>query len=63
MSEGYPIYSSFPSAPIWASVPEVWGWGHLHRKAGKVDNTVGDQEEHGDNRSYGVQLANKQREL
>jgi len=55
--------SSSTSAPIWASVPEVWSRRHLHREAGKVDNTVGNQEEHGDNRSYGVQLPNKQGEL
>lgn len=55
------LFLSFAS--IWASVPEVWSRCHLHREAGKVDNTVGNQEEHGDNGSNGVQLPKKQSEL
>ena len=43
--------------------PEVWSRGYLHCKAGEVDDTVGDQEEHGDKGSNGVEVANKQSKL
>ena len=38
-------------------VPEVGCSCHFECEAGEVDDTVGDQEEHGHDGSYGVQLA------
>ncbi len=44
-------------------MPEVWGRSNLESKGSQVDHSVGDEEEHGDNGGYGVQLAQEEGDL